>query len=451
MSDAVSHPARHPDYTPWRAAKFYFPLVIQAASQSFTYPLVAAIASHGKDGSQGLAAFAQGLSIMFVIGAVGGGLLTTGMVFGRDAEGFRQFRRLNLLMITALMFIQAGACLPGVDHVIFRNILHLPEPMDAIARQVLFISIPLQLLFFLRHPPLVALYNARASAAANWATLGRIALTAALTPLFINRLGWVGHQMAMVAMTIPVALEMALVTLLARPYVRRLAAVTEGPAATIRTQFCFTVPISFGGVLLSISGIMVGAFIARADEAARMLAIHYVTMGIVNPVSYAGLRMQAVVLAFSPKDRRATAILRFALVSGCVLSLFPLIGQIPAVADWYFGVVQNLPAADIPLAMRAMLIVTVLPIFQVVRGHAEGLAAWLKRPNAILAGQAVYLASMVCTLFVCLSMGMSGYLMGITAILVSVLLTFFTVRIGLVWAEMEEQFGHAERGEENDQ
>ena len=83
------------DYTPGRAARFYVPLVIQAVSQSLTYPLVAAIVSHGVNGVVDLAAFAQGQAVMFVIIAFGGGLLTTGMVFGRDREGFLAFRSLN--------------------------------------------------------------------------------------------------------------------------------------------------------------------------------------------------------------------------------------------------------------------------------------------------------------------------------------------------------------------
>ena len=426
------------DYTPWRAAKFYVPLLIQAASQSLTYPLVASIVSHGKNGVVDLAAFAQGQAVMFMIGALGGGLLTTGMVFGRDADGFRQFTRLNLWVCGVLAVIQALACIHPIDKIVFHGLLGLAAPMDETAREVLFCCIPLQVLFFLRNPGLVALYNARESAAANWATLCRIALTALLTPLFVH-MGWVGPLMGLLAMTGPVLVEAVLAQLLATPYIRQLRPAAEKTGG-LKMQFLFTMPLSFGGALLAVAGFMIGAFITRAAEPARMLPIHYVTMGLVNPVGFAAIRMQAVVLAFPPRDTRDHSVFWFALVAGFLLAFFPLVGQIPAVAQWYFGGIQNVPEADIPLATRAMLLVSVLPIIQSLRGHAEGLAAWRKRPNAILAGQAMNLASLVCTLFISLNLGVPGYLMGVIAILVAVTMTLATIRMGLVWADMEDTF-----------
>jgi small-conductance mechanosensitive channel len=95
--------------------------------------------------------------------------------------------------------------------------------------------------------------------------------------------------------------------------------------------------------------------------------------------------------------------------------------------------------------MRAMLLISVLPVIQTLRAHAEGLAAWRKRPNAILAGQAMNLASLVCTLFVALNLGVPGYLMGVIAILVAVTMTLVTIRMGLVWAEMEDAFDRPPR------
>jgi hypothetical protein len=444
---SLLHPHPPSDYTPLRATQFYIPLIIQAVSQSLTYPLVASIVSHGENGVSDLAAFAQGQALMFVISACGGGLLTTGMVFARSKEGFALFRRLNLLVTIVLLLLQAGACLPAIHPIIFESILGLKAPMSGIAREVLLLSIPMQALFFLRTPALTALYNARASSVANWATLARIALTALLAPLFIH-FGLVGYRMGLLAMTIPVLLEMLLAQWLAASYIRELQPATER-VASLRSQLLFTLPISFGGILLALSGFMVGAFIARAAEAERMLAIHYVTMGIVNPVSYSALRMQAVVLAFPPTDRKGHQLFRYALAAGMVLMLFPLLGQIPCVASWYFGTIQNLPLSDIPFAMKAMLAITLLPIIQTIRGHAEGLAAWVKRPNAILAGQAVYLGSIVCSLFVCLNTGVPGYMMGVISYLVAVSLTFLTLRMGLILAD--EELGNVEIRMPNDE
>ncbi len=442
MFSSASH-AQSADFTPGRAARFYVPLVIQAVSQSLTYPLVAAIVSHGGNGVVDLAAFAQGQAVMFVIIAFGGGLLTTGMVFGREREGFNAFRRLNHMLCLVLVAVQVTVCFPPIDGIVFRQVLGLAAPLDRIARDVLMLSIPMQVLVFIRNVPLVALYNARASTAVNLATLFRIGLTLLLVPLFL-RLGWTGHRMGVLAITAPIAVETALACLLARPLVRALKP-AEQVAAGVKEQFLFNTPLSFGGVLLAVSGFMVGAFISRAADPSRMLPIHYVTMGVVNPVGFAALRMQAVVLSFPPRDRRDHAVFWFGLAAGVALSLFPFVGQIPEVAAWYFGGVQNLPAADIPLAKRAMLLVTILPVLQSMRGHAEGLAAWRMRPNAILAGQAIFLASLVCTLFVGLNVGMPGYLMGVGALLVAVLMTLVTIRMGLVWVDMEETFGRPPR------
>jgi len=426
------------DYTPWRATKFYIPLALQATSQSLTYPLVAAIVSHGSNGVQELAAFAQGQIMMFVIGSFGGGLITTGMVFGRDRLGYHTFQRLNMLFAGVLCTLQCIVCIPAISTLIFEQLIGLTPDLARIARNVLFISVPVQYLFFIRNIPIVALYNARASAAANWATVARIILTGAIVPLFIH-LNWVGYRLGMVATTLPVLLETVLAYWLARPYVAALQ-VAEQPSSSLKTQFAFTVPISFGGVLLSISSFMVGAFIARAAEPLRMLPVHYVTMGVINPVSYAALRIQAVVISFaSEADRHAHAVFRFALIAGTILAIFPLAIQVPSIANWYFGTIQNLPQIDVPLAVQSATVVSILPILQTIRSHAEGLAAYRKRPNAILAGQAVYMGMLLCTLFIGLSLNLPGNLIGVVALLVAVLFTAITIRLGLVWAEMEDQ------------
>ncbi len=426
-----------PDYTTGRAVHFYIPLVIQAVSQSFTYPLVATVVSHGAGGVADYGAFAQGLAVFNLLAALGSGLITTGMVYGRSRAGYRHYLRLSFLFMAVIGGGQLLFALPPLDGVIFERLLALDPAMRRIARDTLLFCIPVNLLFLLRNPYQAILYNARASAAANAATLGRIGATLLLSFLFV-RAGFVGHYAGIVAFTLPVVGECAVSRLLARPFIADLPP-GDRMEAPVREQFLFCVPLSFGGLLLGFSGFMIAAFISRAADPVRMLPIHYVALGVINPLAFAAVRMQAVVLAFPQPDRRASRTFRFALVAGVVLAGVTLLGQVPAVARAYFGVVQNLATDDIPLASHVMLAACVIPVIQALRGHAEGLAAWRKRPNAILAGQAVYLATLVCSLFIFLNLGVPGYLMGAYSITAAITATFLTIRMGLAWCDFEDR------------
>ncbi|MBM4165064.1 MAG: hypothetical protein FJ222_11585 [Lentisphaerae bacterium] len=440
----------HASFTPVRAVRFYIPLVIQAVSQSFTYPLVAMVVSRGPGGVADFGAFAQGQAVFFLLGALGAGLLTTGMVYGRTRLGFERFQRLSLLFIIVIVVMQLLLSLPPFDHLVFDRLLALEPGMQRIARDTLLYSIPANILFLLRTPYQAILYNARASSAANAATLGRIAATVLLSYLFVHA-RFVGHIAGIIAFTLPVFGEYYVSRLLSRAILADLPQ-SEARCPSMREQFLFCIPLSFGGLLLALSGFMTAAFITRAADPVRMLPIHYVAMGVVNPACFAAIRMQAVVLAFPPDDQAGAQTFRFACVAGLALACVLLLGQIPAIAGGYFGVIQNLPAADIPLAMRVMLVACGLPVLQTLRGHAEGLAAWRKRPNAILAGQAVYLASLVCALFFFLTLGVPGYLMGVCAIAIAVTATFLTIRMGLLLGDLESriaEFGprHGEEGD----
>ena len=421
-------------FTPWRATRFYVPLLIQAFSQCLTYPLVAAIVSHGKVGVVGLAAFAQGQAVMFMIGALGGGLITTGMIFSKDRQGYGQFLKLNILLCSTLILIQILLCFPPFDTILFEGILGLTPPISRIARDSTLYCSVLQTVFYLRNVPLAILYNAKKSGTANNATLARMFLTAAFSPLFI-KLGWVGPEWGVVAMTVPAGLEMALCIWLSRKYIRKLP---PGPLqeASLKTQFSFCMPLSIGGFMLATASFLIAAFIARADEPARMLPLHYVTLGIGNPLGFSALKMQALPLAFPPRYKGDNVLFWYGLGSGIILATLTIPFQFPSVAEWYFGKVQNVPPVDIPLVMHAVMVVALLPILQSVRGHIEGIAAWYRKPKTILFAQAVNLTSLVITLTLCLRLSAPGYLMGVIALLVASFSTYLSVKIGLKLADM---------------
>jgi len=422
-------------FSPLRATRFYIPLILQAISQSLTYPLVATVVTRGRGGAADFGAFAQGHALFFLISSLGSGLITTGMVYNRSQAGMRHFARLCRHMNIVIALLVAACALPPLDGILFDRILSLNPEMRRVTRDTLLLSIPCGFLFMWRHLPLTLLFNGRASGAANLATVGRIAGTLLLSALFV-RVGWVGHYAGIVAFTFPIAGELLATRHFARPFARDLPEDSPG-SGSLREQLLFCMPLSFGGFLLALSGFMVGAFITRAGDPERMLAVHYVAMGVVNPISFAAIRMQAVVLAFPPQDTKGTNSFRFAFIAGMLLSAVVLLGQVPGIASVYFGQIQNLPQADVVLAQRVMLVAILIPWLQALRGHAEGLAAWRKLPNAILAGQAVYLAFLVTTLFFLLHMGVPGYLMGVIAIAIAVGVSFVTMRLGLYWSELE--------------
>ncbi|HEX7597601.1 MAG TPA: hypothetical protein VF518_05265, partial [Polyangia bacterium] len=93
---------------------YFIPLALQAASQSLTYPLVAMVASHGPGGTLNLAGVAQSNTVMFMVGAIGAGLVTSGMVFGRSRLGFARYFAVNHLLALAAALVQAAICIPPI-------------------------------------------------------------------------------------------------------------------------------------------------------------------------------------------------------------------------------------------------------------------------------------------------------------------------------------------------
>ena len=429
-------------YTPWRATRFYVPLLIQAFSQCLTYPLVAAIVSHGPTGVSTLTAFAQGQTVMFLIGAIGGGLIMTGMVFARTRAGYLNFIRLNTWMMAALIAMQLIAAMPPFDALIFKHALNLPPDLAETARQTLLWGAPLQATFFVRNVPLVILFNARASAAANNATFIRILLTILASYLFVH-IGWTGAMWGLVAMTIPTFAELAFTYVFARRYVRELPNVLNnvkdvkdlnapnGPNDSALAQFRFTMPLALGGFLLAAAPLMVATFVGRTTDHVAMLAIHYVTIGLANAIGYAALRIQAVTIQFPPEHDNDRRMLRYAIAAGLSLGLLLVLPALPWIADWYFRIVQNIPPENIGKTQAVMLLYAAWPVLQTVRGYMEGFAAVRRRPNAILSGQIAYLGTLVAVLASTLHLGMAGWLMGVTAIILATVATTVAVRIHL--------------------
>ncbi len=436
-----------------RVTRFYVPLLLQAFSQSVTYPLVGGIVTHGPLGVDALTGFAQGLAVMFMIGLLGGGLIATGMVHAHDWGGYRAFRRLNTVMMVVLLAVQALLGIPALGRFVFEDIMNLSPQLAEIARLTLLGGLVMNGVFFVRNVALVVLFNNLESGKANNSTLVRIVFTVACAFVF-PRLGWVGPMWGLTAMTLGVIIECVLTWFAARPYVRDLK-LTKGtlpwystldePLAAKRrrlkviSQFWFMFPLSFGSFVLAVSPLAIAAFVGRAAADPQvMLAIHYVTIGVANPVAFAALRLQPVTLAFPPEYRRDLRMLYFAIAAGAVLSLAIWVFSTPAIADSYFGSYQKVKPEHLNMARAAITAYCGWTILQAVRAYIEGRAVLARRPSAVTVGQVTYLLSLVAALAVMLKLSVTGWKMAVGGIYIATSCTMLAVYAMFFWYNIRD-------------
>jgi hypothetical protein len=308
-------------------------------------------------------------------------------------------------------------------------VIGLPPSIEAPAHATLLASTPLQLLFFSRIPYFVVMYTGQAAGIASLATIGGVVLTAALSPLFCLA-GLVGPMWAVVALTLPVALEAFISWAFARPFLRNLP---SEPRQTprLRDIFSFSLPLTAGGYCLSLATVIVAAIIARAAEPERMIPVYYLALGLASPVAFAASRLQTIVLAFPPADRYRRETLRFAAGAGFVLGLLPLLFILPGLDDLYYVRLQNLDPADLEWVRPTASVLVLLPFAVALRGQSEGLAAWLKRPQIVLAGQAAFLLTASAVGAAALIAGMPGCLIGATSLPLGSLASSATMRLAL--------------------
>ena len=416
-------------------ARYFFPLAIQAASQSLTYPLVAMVASRGEGGPLNLAGVAQSNSMMFLLGTIGAGLVTSGMLYARTREGYAAFTRVNALLALVAGLLQALLCIPHVAHVLFGSLVGLPPNIEAPAKAAFVAQIPLQVLFFLRNPYQVCLYVHGATGLASAATILRIAMTAALSPAF-SALGLVGPVWAVVCMTVPVSAEVAMSWYFARPHLRRLGPAT-GAVPASREILLFTLPLSLGGFFLSLSSMVTGAVIARAPRPEEMLPAYYLAAGLAGPMAYAATRMQALTIAFPPNGRGGGRLVRFGLLAGAVAGVVPLLFILPGAADWYYVGLQKCRPEMLSSVRWSALGLVLHPLTMSIRSYAEGKAAVGCKSIAVLTGQGAFLAVLAVLSFACLALRVPGNLIAPIGLLGSNLAAAGIIHASLTWARSQ--------------
>ncbi len=373
--------------------RFFLPLVVISFSQTFTYPLVASVISHGPLEGLEFEAYVIGQQVVTFLSSIGHGLVTTGIVFATTQRGRAAFMRLNLYMALAAALCQLLASLPIAENLIFMRILAVENPtLRAIARHSLLACIPVQMNFYVRNAYTAQLFRNKRSDLANVATLLRIAIAVPMSWLFV-RAGLVGYLWGALAMTLPCFAETALTRWFARPYLKALPDSPPGETgeASVARQLRFTLPLSLGSVLMTATAFITTYFYSYSSDPERFRLIHYVTYGLAVAFFASALKFQTVAVVFAKGRAAARRVAAFVVAAGSVLGAILLaVSCVAPFARWYFCVFQKIPPDSLGLASAAVTAGAFVTILYGLRGFVEGRAAIRLAPRAVLAGQLAY-------------------------------------------------------------
>lgn len=411
--------------------RFYIPLAIQALSQTLTWPLVASVITQGAHGPQEYAAYVQGQIVVLFFGAIGYGLISTGMIFVACKKSFRNFNHVSLGLAGVAVACQVLCMISPIDRWVFVDFLGLQGPMVNIAKWSFLGSIPMQFIFFVCNMPSVILLNNKKTSFLNYATIGRMVLTVILSSI-CSRHNWVGWFWGCVCCTLPIALETATMYGFAWPFIKRLPEDPPKEVASPWKLIRFNMPLSIGGMMLSSSGVLLAMLLARTKDSTTVLSIHYLLMGVINPLGFTALRTQSVAIAYPPDEYGAHVARRFSISVGLFFSGIALLLQLPFVRDGYFVRYQNMAPEEAKLAAQTLLLIFLLPLMQSLRGNAEGLAAVKRYPSAAMVGQITYGVSLVLLILLLLKTEwVPAYQIGALSIFGAIILAWLGVLIAL--------------------
>lgn len=425
---------KQPTYKELRS--YYIPLALQAISQSFTYPLVTIVAARGSGGSLNIAAIAQAHLILFFLLSFAAGLITSGMVYCRNKEGYSRFKILNGLFVLIILLTQLICCIPQVARIIFSSVMGLQGDFYDATYLAFLLSLPFPLLFNIRNISLVVLFNGKKTGKAFSATLSRILGTILLAFIF-TYIGLTGIFWAVVCQTIPILFEVVLMNYFAHDDIKKLKHLA-GRSAPISEMALLTFSFSIGKMLMAFSAYAVAGFAARAPDPTIMLPAYYAATGVCNPLSFAASRMQATVISFATRGIKNTRLFNFTLIIGIICGTTPLIFILPGLSDWYYGILQKIPKENLIYVKQTALFLILVPLSIALRSYVEGWAAFRRKPTVVIAGQGVYLGAVVSAAFFAFNVGTQGNLIGPIALFTGNIFAAAILALTLKMNEVEE-------------
>ena len=106
---------------------------------------------------------------------------------------------------------------------------------------------------------------------------------------------------------------------------------------------------------------------------------------------------------------------------------------LPGLSDLYYIRLQNLDPDSLPLVRVAALALALYPVCVAVRAQGEGLASLAGKPMTVIAGQAMFMTTILLTGSMLLILGIDGNFIGGIGLCFGNLASTATLRLLLRW------------------
>ncbi len=428
MSDATER------WTPRALLAFWFPLALSWMMMAVAHPVVAIGISRLPNPEVHLAAYGVTFDLAVLIESPIIMLFSASVALARNQGSYRLLRRFTLLLAGTLMGLFALVAYTSLFDVVVVRLLAVPLPIAVQVRPALQVLLPWVPAIAWRRLQQGPLLMAGAPRLITYGTLCR--LLALGTVVFVGT-HWAllpGALVGAVAMAVSVVVETLMITLWARPVIRRLP---EGNDEELTTRKItkFYVPLASTDLMRVISRPVTTAGIARAAFPFVSLSAWPVANGLAQLLSSGVMAFQEMVVALS-EEVSYRRISRFVIVIGLACSGLVALVAFTPLADGYFTDVVRLPTHLVPPTESGLRVLVVLPVLLAVRNLFRGTLIRSRHTQRVQQAMAANLATLVVVLTVGASQHLPGVLLAASATMVAqavevlVLLAFLQTVVG---------------------
>jgi len=415
-----------------RFFRFLLPLAITTIVLEFGTQMLNAGMARMPHATETLAGFGVALGIILFLTSPLGQSRELGLVMGEGRAARQQVRRFVLYTGIGLTVLLAGLALTPVGHWVIEDFHSIDERLGMTVRTAMLWLAPYPLIRGLSLYHAGLLIRHRRTTLVSYAMIASMGCSI-LTVFLALPLPWVVAQpirLPILGIYASILVELAIILWGFRLVIRHesVATVSDSIAPSYGAIIRFFWPLALILMMQEFSRPLINLYVSRqggGPEALAVLAVVY----ILGRIPYGWLNdIRSLASAFRDEANSLHAIRRFAVGCTLVSLLMMFVCFWTPLREWILGDLVGLSPTLVELSRVPLYIYTAYTVAVAVRAYYQGVALLERRTPALAPSAPARLAAIWLSLLVLPFFGVTGAIMGITA-----LFNGFAVEALAVW------------------